>query len=139
MWVGYAPSDPGAWQAFLSIPPIVRESTNYFYYQMDISAQTGTWVFFAYGLIGIMVAMSPMWLRARFFYFHAAFLIFICGVVGQRVPAYSISQSDLNSTLSLVLDLSGFSMITFFLLIVSCLDAHRRMLIRFRPKRDGQL
>ena len=133
IWIGSSPSNPFAWWAFLSVPAIVREPTNFLYYGVGISATTGTWAFLAMGVVGIPIALSRAWLRFRFLYFHAALLALVPNYLGIRIPLAPENQSTDQLIASLLSEMSqfgGLSVAILIILVVCCLDSHRRVLFR---------
>ncbi len=142
LWIGWDPSNPLVWQAFLSAPSIIREPANLVYYSTDVSPQSYALIFFGLAILGGFLSLSKKLLRLKFIYFHAALILFVTGLVNEYVNSmYSPSLMD-DAVVHVLLyfkNLHVFQLLMLSLFLTSCLNCHRKILMSVNSRSEGSI
>jgi hypothetical protein len=132
LWLGADPSNPLAWEAFLSVPTLIREPANYVYYATDLPLLQCALAFGGLTLLGGFLAVSKRHIRTRFVFFHATLLLFGVGLGndfsgGQMMPM--LVEGMVQHVVTYLKGLNASQLIFLLLFIVSCLNCHREILM----------
>lgn len=135
LFVGYAPSDPLAWQAYMALAPYAREIAVY----VPATGILATIAAIAALLVAIAVCLFAMrndsWQRTGFIAAHGALLTIILAMRDEQVWSASADSALTIGTYSLVPDFSAADPLLAVLLacvVVACAGIHRRMVWRMR-------
>ena len=134
--LGASPADPSAWQAFLTLAPIIREPV-YFVAGLPGFGDMATFaVFVAVMLVGVALVLSPGKTgRTRFIYAHLAFLMLVysMGKSGVFTAGYPVAGGP--SGLYWTFGFSGFPVMgvaLFALVVLACGVSHHQILRRMK-------
>jgi len=144
--LGAAPADPGAWQAYLTLTPIIREPVSLVAGLPGLGYASALLVFAFAGVLGFALALSPLkMVRPAFIYAHLAFLTLFHAMTGAGVFTASAAFGS-DPRLDWFIDFSGFPVwgtALFLLVLASCATFHFRILRYFWSRvavgRGGQL
>ena len=140
------PGDPGAWEAFLALSPLVREPV---FLVADVGGMGDMFAFGVFALaalFGCALAFSPTSSgRSAFIYAHIAFLTLFYSMSGAGVftAGNIFGDTGLASRLDWSVDFSGYpvaGIVLFCLVCISCAAMHLRILKRLvahPPARRG--
>ncbi len=138
--LGSSPADPAAWQAFLTLGPMIRQPVNLVAGLPGAGYAAALAVFALAALIGCALAFLPgRRVRLRFIYAHLAFLTLFYSMCGEALVAAGNSPDTTVAgyRLDWTIDLSRFPMggvALFVLVVTSCAMTHLPVLMRVRAE-----
>lgn len=130
-----APSNPLSWQLYLSISPFYREPAVVL---GAIDPLKGAALAALAGLVGLLMAgKQGAWLRARFFYAHAALFVVFAGLLDEKVFSAGLNGGNFQGSQSpfIMPDFTRaepVAALLFFVVAFACLRLHRRLIWNMR-------